>query len=385
MTSRTFSPIAMSTKVYTPTSRKWYDMEISPDTGEATAYLYDDIGGHGITAKSFIEDLGYLKAGSLSVRINSYGGEIDQGVAIYNYLKQYDGQVTVYIDGMAASIASVIAMAGDKVVMGEAALMFIHNPWTMIAGDSATLEKESRDLAKRKESLMAIYRAKIGPGIDDEMLSNMMDDETLMTAEEAVDLGFADEVMESKPNTYAYNAAMQTKVIAAMAQKQQPQHGGNAEMSDEKIEQEEQAVAEASEEVQAEGIAEELAEDSAELEAETVEEEDVEEEVQEVACAREEFKRFVAAFGSARGAEYFGEDLAFEDAQARYMQELRKENEELKNRVNAVEQVQPVRAEPTDDAPARAFTRQQIASMSSEEYNKHRQEIYKAAAEGRIQ
>lgn len=320
----------MNSEVYKPGKRRWYNLAVNDETGEASAYLYDDIGGYGITAKDFIEEVNFLKASRLNVRINSYGGEIDQGVAIYNFLKQRKGETYVYVDGIAASIASIIAMAGDKVIMGEAALMFIHNPWTMTAGDAESLQREAANLEKRKAALLAIYTEKTGLPAD--LLSQMMDEETLLNAEEAVAMGFANEMDAIKEPEMAFNSTMYNKVVSAMARKIK---NGEANMSDEApvVEEEVAPVAEqvATEEVP---VVEE-AKPEASVEPEQVEQAEeaapeVEEQPEVVVDARAEFKEFVNAFGPDRAANYFSAGLSMADAKAAYMDELIAENADLK-------------------------------------------------------
>lgn len=397
----------MSSEIYRPiSSRKWYALGTSSDGSEATAYLYDDIGGNGITAKDFIEDMGYIKADKLNVRINSYGGEIDQGVAIYNYLIQRGGQVVVHIDGIAASIASVIAMAGDQVVMGKAAMMFIHNPWTMVAGDSASLEKEARDLAKRKDALIEIYKAKAG--LDESFLSNMMDDETLLDAEEAVALGFADSIYSEEEESMALNCAMHNRVVRAMAKKMkgeamdekteeikdQPVDEAvvavdSADVSDQELSEQEAAQQEETVEADAEPVedaqpVEEEAVDAPVDDAQPVEVEEPVAENKEQIDARAEFKKFVDAFGADRAGVYYADGLDFGAAQARYVGEIKAENEDLKKRLKASDSVKPVDSMPRDEVAEPMFTREQIAKMSAEEYRMNRDKINKAQAEGRI-
>ena len=375
----------MNNEVYKPGKRRWYNLATNDETGEASAYLYDDIGGYGITAKDFIEEVNFLKAGRLNVRINSYGGEIDQGVAIYNFLKQRKDETYVYVDGIAASIASIIAMAGDKVIMGEAALMFIHNPWTMTAGDAESLQREAANLEKRKAALLAIYTEKTGLPAD--LLSQMMDEETLLNAEEAVAMGFATEMDSIKEPEMAFNSTMYNKVVSAMARKIK---NGEANMSDEApvVEEEVAPVAEevATEEVP---VVEEV-KPEASVEPEQVEQveeaaPEVEEQPEVVVDARAEFKEFVAAFGPDRAANYFAAGFSMEAAKAAYMDELVKENADLKAKLASSETVKPVASKPSDDSDVPVtFTREQIRRMSAEDYRKHRNEINKAQAEGRI-
>jgi len=155
--------------------------------------IYGDIGesmwGDSVTASSIKSDLSGMQ-GDITVRINSPGGSVFDGFAIYNLLRAHDGAVTVYVDGLAASAASVIAMAGDEVVMGDAAMMMIHDPWTMAIGSSEEFLKTAETLEKIKDSIVIAYLSR-AKGLDSDEVSNMMREETWMTSREALDMGFA--------------------------------------------------------------------------------------------------------------------------------------------------------------------------------------------------
>lgn len=154
-------------------------------------FLYDEIGFFGITATDFISALNDTDQNQrLTVRINSPGGDITDGVAIMNNLAERD--VDVQIDGFAASIASVIAMAGDSVRMAENATFMIHNPWTIVAGDAAVLRKEAATLDLFKATLVSSYQRHTDLSPDE--ISNLMDAETWMTAEQALEKGFITEI-----------------------------------------------------------------------------------------------------------------------------------------------------------------------------------------------
>ena len=151
----------------------WWDDEKSPKM------FYDEL-----------QALGDIT--DLHVHINSYGGHVSAGSAIYSLLKQHPAKVTVHVDGFALSAASLIAMAGDEVIMPGNAMMMIHNPWGLSMGDAGALRKEADVLDKMRESMVAAYHAKTGIGRDE--LIEMLDAETWFTAEEAVEKGFADTI-----------------------------------------------------------------------------------------------------------------------------------------------------------------------------------------------
>jgi len=118
---------------------KWYKIEAKADKAEIWIYEYigeDFWTGGGVTAKSFQKYLAAVKASQIDLHINSPGGDVFDGITIYNLLKQHPATVTTYIYGLAASIASVIALAGDRIVMAENALYMVHNPWGVSMGDA---------------------------------------------------------------------------------------------------------------------------------------------------------------------------------------------------------------------------------------------------------
>ncbi|SBW30448.1 ATP-dependent Clp protease proteolytic subunit [Lactococcus lactis subsp. lactis] len=131
--------------------------------------------------------------GNITVWINSPGGDCVAAAQIYNMLKEYSGDVTIKIDGLAASAASVIAMAGDKVVMSPVAMIMIHNPSTVAFGEKVEMQKAIAMLDEVKESIINAYEIKTG--MSRTKLAHMMDTETWMDAHSALDLGFADEII----------------------------------------------------------------------------------------------------------------------------------------------------------------------------------------------
>lgn len=146
-----------------------------------------------VTPQLFKEE---LNAGSddITVWINSPGGDCVAAAQIYNMLSNYSGKVTVKIDGIAASAASVIAMAGDAVLVSPVSMMMIHNPATIAWGDSAEMQKAVAMLEEVKESIINAYEIKTG--LDRKKLSKLMDAETWMDANSAIEMGFADEIMQ---------------------------------------------------------------------------------------------------------------------------------------------------------------------------------------------
>ena len=145
--------------------------------------------------------------GDITVWINSPGGDCVAAAQIYNMLVDYSGNVTVKIDGMAASAASVIAMAGNKVLMSPVSMLMIHNPATIAMGDHNEMQKAIDMLSEVKESIMNAYAIKTG--LSRAKLSHLMETETWMNANKAVELGFADGVLERESNTPNNSAAME--------------------------------------------------------------------------------------------------------------------------------------------------------------------------------
>ena len=145
-----------------------------------------------ITPQLFKDEL-MSGSGDITVWINSPGGDCVAAAQIYNMLMDYKGNVTVKIDGIAASAASVIAMAGTKVLMSPVSMLMIHNPMTVAMGDTAEMQKAIEMLGSVKDSIINAYEIKTG--LSRAKLSHLMDAETWMDATKAMELGFADEIM----------------------------------------------------------------------------------------------------------------------------------------------------------------------------------------------
>ncbi len=161
----------------------------------ADIYIYDEIGGWGISARRFTEDL--ISLGNLShinLHIHSPGGEVFDGIAIYNQLKNHSATITVYIDGLAASMASVIAMVGDTVIMPKNAMMMIHKPWGVSWGDANDMREYADLLDKLENVLIPAYVAKTGKTTEE--ITAMLEQETWLDGDECVEHGFADKVIE---------------------------------------------------------------------------------------------------------------------------------------------------------------------------------------------
>lgn len=134
----------------------WYTIKALGVRGAAEISIYEEIGGFGITAKKFAEDLKALgDVSHIDLRIHSPGGDVFEGIAIYNLLRNHPAEITVYIDGVAASMASVVAMAGDRVVMPENAMMMIHKPWGISGGNAGDM-RDYADLLDKVETVLVL-------------------------------------------------------------------------------------------------------------------------------------------------------------------------------------------------------------------------------------
>ncbi|KPP88215.1 MAG: Protease subunit of ATP-dependent Clp protease [Rhodobacteraceae bacterium HLUCCO07] len=171
----------------------WYAIR-ARGTGAEVA-IYDEIGAYGVSAKGFLAELGALPEGTpVDLRLNSPGGSVFDAVAIHNALKRHAGPVTVWIDGIAASAASYIAMAGDEIVMPENAFLMIHDPSGLVMGTAEDMRAMAEALDKVKGSLVSGYAAKSGR--TPEEVSALMAAETWFDASDAVAQGFADRLVE---------------------------------------------------------------------------------------------------------------------------------------------------------------------------------------------
>ena len=156
-------------------------------------WIYDWFEYPAVSPKDVIEVLSGLGGKSLTIKINSYGGDVWSGSVIYTALKDYSGQVTVKIDGLAASAASVIAMGGDKILMSPTAQMMIHNASTTVSGDCNDMEQGAKFLKNVNDTIANAYMVKTGMAKDE--LLKLMNDETWMSVQDAMELGFVDEMM----------------------------------------------------------------------------------------------------------------------------------------------------------------------------------------------
>ena len=180
------------------TPRQWFNVE--KNTEIPSVFIYDQIGqdwwGEGISPQAFIEQVKAIESDAFNLFLNTPGGFVNDGLAIYHQLDRLDKYITVYIDGIAASIGSVIAMAGDKIIMPENTEQMIHDPWGMAIGNSRDLRELADHMDRTKERILNIYHKRTG--YDRDKISELMANETYISAKDAVEWGFADELEEPK-------------------------------------------------------------------------------------------------------------------------------------------------------------------------------------------
>ena len=193
---------------------------VKNDDKSAELMLYGDIAesfwGDTISAKEVTEYLADLDVENIDVYINSNGGVVDTAIAINNALRRHKAKVTVNIDGIAASAATLITCAGDIVRMPKNALFMIHNPSTIAMGDSEEMRKQADVLEKYKNSITETYLQKVN--IDKEKLSELMDNETWLNAEEALEYGFIDEITENTDIQVVENKVISNNMVFNMAE-----------------------------------------------------------------------------------------------------------------------------------------------------------------------
>jgi ATP-dependent Clp protease protease subunit len=179
---------------------KWNPGVHAAETDDTNINIYDVIGenpwdGSGVTVKLVSSILRRNKGKAITVNINSPGGDFFEGIAIYNALAGHDGEVNVRVIGLAASAASIIAMAGDNVAIGESAFLMIHNAWTIALGDKNDMADVSEMLSKFDESMVSLYCKHCGK--DEDEVRAMMNRETWLVGKDAVEEGFADNYLDS--------------------------------------------------------------------------------------------------------------------------------------------------------------------------------------------
>lgn len=200
--------------------KKYYAMETKENEAELTIFgditswpwLESDISSYNLSRQ--IKD---LDVDTIHVHINSYGGEVSEGLAIYNSLKQHKAKVRTYCDGFACSIASVIFMAGDKRVMSNASMLMVHNPWTYTEGNAQELRKTAADLDKMSQASVNAYMERVG--ITEEEVKQLLDEESWLLPSEALDYGFATSVTGAEPQA-KYSQSVRKHVMQKLLARQ---------------------------------------------------------------------------------------------------------------------------------------------------------------------
>lgn len=210
---------ALRAFTFTPddkTLARWNPSIVAADSGNTSISIFDAIGndpwsGEGVTAKRIAAALRSIGEQDVTVDINSPGGDFFEGLAIYNLLKEHPHRVSVRVIGLAASAASVIAMAGDEILMAESSFLMIHNAWGMVVGNRHDLREAAEKLEPFDDSMAALYAKRAG--IDKATAAAWMDEEKWFNGQEAVAAGLSDGLLESDAVT---ESDTDQKAIAAV-------------------------------------------------------------------------------------------------------------------------------------------------------------------------
>lgn len=196
--------------------RSWFSIQAKAEADHADVLIYDYIGWDGVTAADFAKELQAITAKTITVRLNTPGGDVFDGLAIHNSLKTHGATIHVQVDGLAASIGSIIAMSGSTITMGESAFLMIHNPWAMVIGNAKDMRDMADTLDKIGGSLAGVYATR--PAVTKEQAQAWMNAETWFTADEAVAAGLADavEAQQAAQSRSAFDLSGYAKVPAAL-------------------------------------------------------------------------------------------------------------------------------------------------------------------------
>lgn len=226
-------------------NKKFWEIKASgndADTGEI--YIYGDIVSYkwddaDVTAADFAKDLNALgDIKTLNIYINSYGGSVFQGQAVYSILKRHSAEKNVYVDGIAASIASLIAMAGDNIYMPENAMMMIHNPWGFAMGNAQEMRQMADSLDKIRKAMIPAYLNKTGEKLTEDKLVELLDAESWLTAQECYDYGLCDKLLEEKKIA----ASVSTEMLEKYKNVPDALKGQNLDGAADKLSEEERAA-----------------------------------------------------------------------------------------------------------------------------------------------
>lgn len=206
--------------VFQPRARAAARVESKAD--EATVYIYDEISFWGVNAADFAKDLTQIDAPTIHLRINSPGGNVFDGTAIYQALNEHPAHIVAHIDGLCASIASEIAMAADEIRMAESGRFMIHDTWSIVMGGAEDFRKEADFLDGMNDTCAAAYAARTGATVD--QVREWMAAETWFTAAEAKDAGFVDAVepLKTAKGLKAFDLSAFANAPAQMASREPP-------------------------------------------------------------------------------------------------------------------------------------------------------------------
>jgi ATP-dependent Clp endopeptidase proteolytic subunit ClpP len=178
--------------LFKPRGKGGYRITNQAKADAAEMYIYDEISWWGVSAESVVNDLKEIEAATINLHLNSPGGAVFEGLTIYNALKNHPAKIIVHIDGLAASIASIIAMVGQEIVMAENAFLMIHEPWSFVVGGATEMRQEADLLDKIGGQLVQTYVDR--SGATEDQVQDWMGAETWFTAQEAMDAGFIDRI-----------------------------------------------------------------------------------------------------------------------------------------------------------------------------------------------
>ena len=186
--------------------KKYYSLAVNEEKSEANIYIYGDITSwewfdNDVSSYTLERQLEDLDVNNINVYINSYGGEVGEGLAIYNSLKRHKAKIKTYCDGFACSIASVIFMAGDERIMSNASLLMVHNAWTWASGNANDFRKQADDLDAITQASINAYMENVN--ITEEEVKAMLDNETWLSYQNALEYGFATSVVNENNNNKA--------------------------------------------------------------------------------------------------------------------------------------------------------------------------------------
>ena len=204
--------------------KKYYSLAVNKNNKEASIYIYGDIVSwewfdSDVSSYTLAKEIETLPEDieTINVFINSYGGEVAEGLAIYNQLRRHKAKVKTYCDGFACSAASVVFMAGDERIMSNASLLMVHNAWLLTVGDSNQLRKEADDLETINAATVQAYMNHVN--ITEEELKKMMDEETWISAADALEMGFATSVVNAATGRAA-NQSLKKRMVEMILEQQ---------------------------------------------------------------------------------------------------------------------------------------------------------------------